>query len=154
MTLLERLEKDLTDSLKAHDAARVSILRVLMASIKNAAIAARTSAKQALDDADVEGVVRSEAKKLKDAMEDFAKAARHDLVKSSEAELKILSEYLPAQMSVSELDDLVVAKVKELYDQGTKEFGKVMGAVVKEVRGRADGNAVSAAVKNALAKLG
>ena len=149
-TLFEKIEEDLTKSMKAHDAARLSTLRVLMASVKNAAIAARTSAKKVLDDADVQGVVRQETKKIKDALIDFSKAARMDLVKSAEAELKILSEYLPEAMSPDELKK-IVANVVDTADS-VKEFGKIMGQVMKEVKGRADGESVAAAVKEALAK--
>ncbi len=152
-TLLEKIEHDFKDAMKAHDAAKVSTLRMLMSSVKNAAIAARTSAKQSLDDDDVQNVVRQEVKKIKDSLVDFTKAARTDLVESAEAELKILASYVPPMMSTEELANTVEAEVERLYKEGTKEFGKVMGAVMKNIKGRAEGNAVTEAVKKALQKF-
>ncbi len=152
-TLLEKIENDFREAMKAHNAAKVSTLRMLMSSIKNAAIAARTSAKQSLDDDDVQGVVKQEIKKIKDAVIDFSKAARTDLVESAEAELKILADYVPPMMSAEELANFVESKVEKLVSEGQKEFGKVMGAVMKEVKGRAEGNAVTDAVKKALSKF-
>jgi uncharacterized protein len=150
--LLEKIENDFRTAMKAHDAGRVSTLRMLIAAVKNAAIAARTSAKQTLDDADVQGVVKQEVKKIKDALVDFSKAARHDLVKASEDEVKILQEYLPAAMSDEELQTIVGNKVKELAAAGQTEFGKVMKAVMEEIKGRADGQSVTDAVKKFLSK--
>lgn len=151
-TLLEKIEGDFRQAMKNHDAAKVSTLRMLMAAVKNAAIAARTSAKQSIDDQDVEGVVRSEVKKIKDAMVDFGKAARHDLMKAAEAELDVLKGYLPKAMEESELNEIVLKKVAALGAEGVTEFGKVMKAVMEEVQGRADGQAVSASVKHHLEK--
>lgn len=150
-TLIEKIEEDLKTSLKAHKAARVSTLRMLMASVKNAAIAARTSAKQSLEDDDVEKVIRSEVKKLNDSLVDFTKAARIDLMEAAQAEVEILKSYLPAEISVEELEAKVMETASRLHKEGVKEFGKIMSAVMKEVK--ADGNRVSAAVKAALEKL-
>lgn len=151
--LLEKIENDFRQAMKAHDPAKVSTLRMLMSAVKNAAIAARTSAKQSLDDNDVENVIRQEVKKIKDALLDFSKAARTDLADAAHAEIKVLSTYLPAPMSAEELADNVGATVERLYKEGVKDFGKVMGAAMKEIKGRADGNAVTEAVKKALKKL-
>src|SRR3989338_7956298 len=151
-TLLEKIEEDFRKALKSHEAARVSTLRVLMAAVKNAAIAARTSAKKVLDDADVESVIRSEIRKIKDALVDFSRAARHDLTSAAEAELKVLQSYLPAAMTNRELTDVVMKKISELKAEGEKEFGKVMKAVMDEVKGRAEGTDVAKAVKEELTK--
>ena len=152
-TLLEKIENDFREAMKAHDAVRVSALRMLMSQVKNAAIAARTSAKKSLDDADVEGVIRQEVKKIKDALLDFTKAARTDLADAANAEIKLLSTYLPTPMSVEEVADKVEAAVERLHREGVKEFGKVMGVIMKEIKGRADGHAVTEAVKKALKKF-
>lgn len=150
LTLLDKIEDDLRSALKAHAAARVSTLRMLMASVKNAAIAARTSAKKVLDDDDVQNVVRQETKKIKDAMVDFSAAARADLMQSAEAELKVLASYLPEALSPADLQRIVDAVVEAAA--AGQQFGEVMKAVMKEVKGRADGQTVAAAVKEALAK--
>jgi uncharacterized protein YqeY len=151
--LLEKIETDFRTALKAHEAGRVSTLRLLLAAVKNAAIAARTSAKQSLDDADVEGVIRQEVKKLKDSLVDFSKAARQDLSDAAEAELKILQDYLPQGLNDEEVKAIVVRKIAELKAEGEKEFGKVMKAVQEEIKGRADGQSVAQAIKEKLSKL-
>lgn len=150
--LLERIENDYKEAMKAHDAGRVSVLRMLISSVKNAAIAARTSAKQALDDADVEGVVKSEVKKLKDAMADFSKAARHDLVEASEKELAVLASYLPKALDPNDLKAIVDEVVARVRAEGVSEFGPIMKEAMKAVQGRADGDTVAQAVREALQK--
>lgn len=151
--LRQRIEDDLRHALKAHDVGRRNVLRVLVAAIQNAAIAARTSAKQSLDDADVETVVRQEAKRVKDALVDFRRAARHDLITAAEQELAILASYVPAELSPSEVTTLVREVVMKLRAEGVTEFGRVMGAVVREVKGRSDGQTVSEAVRQALKNI-
>lgn len=151
MQLVERLEKDLVTAMKAHEATRVSILRTLRAAIKNAAIAARTSAKAELEDADVEGVIRTEVKRLRDSLTDFTKAARQDLIDAANTELATLQEYLPKELSPEEMITTVRATIADMKARGVIEFGKIMGAVVKAIGGRADGRAVAEAVKKELA---
>lgn len=150
MTLRERIEADLTSAMKAHQVNTVSTLRMLQSAIKNAVIAARTSAKQELDDADVEQVIRSEAKKLRDALEDFSKAARQDLIDRANEELTVLQGYLPKQLDAETLEAKVREIVAELREQGEVEFGKAMKAVNDKIKGLADGKAISEAVKRAL----
>jgi uncharacterized protein YqeY len=150
--LLERIEDDFRQAMKAHDAGRLSVLRQLRAAVTNAAIAARTSAQASLDEAAVETVLRQEVKKLKDALGDFTKAARHDLISATEAELKILQSYLPQDLQPSELKAIVDAVVDKLKADGVVEFGRAMGTVMREVKGRADGDTVGAAVRQALAE--
>ena len=150
MTLKERIESDLTTAMKAHEVNTVSTLRMLQSAVKNAVIAARTSAKQELDDADIQQVVRSEAKKLRDALEDFSKAARQDLVDRANEELKVLQSYLPTQLDATALEAKVSETISELRAEGSVEFGKAMKAVSERLKGLADGKAVADAVKRAL----
>ena len=150
MTLKERIESDLTTAMKAHEVNTVSTLRMLQSAVKNAVIAARTSAKQELDDADIQQVVRSEAKKLRDALEDFSKAARQDLVDRANEELKVLQSYLPTQLDAAALEAKVTETIAELRAEGSVEFGKAMKVVSERLKGLADGKAVADAVKRAL----
>lgn len=148
--LVDQIEQDLISAMKAHEATRVSILRTLRAAIKNAAIAARTSAKAELDDADVEGVIRGEVKRLRDSLTDFVKAARQDLIDAANNELRVLQEYLPQELSPEEVTKIIKSTMADLKSQGVVEFGKIMGAVVKAIGGRADGKVVAEAVKKEL----
>ena len=150
MTLRERIEADLTTAMKAHEVNTVSTLRMLQSAVKNAVIAARTSAKQELDDADIQQVVRSEAKKLRDALEDFSKAARQDLVDRANEELKVLQSYLPTQLDAAALEAKVTETIAELRAEGSVEFGKAMKVASERLKGLADGKAVADAVKRAL----
>ncbi len=152
MGLLERIEEDYRRAFKAHQADEVAVLRLLLSATKNAAIAARTSVAKTLDDSGVEQVIRQEVKKLKDALVDFSKAARADLVAATQAELATLAKYLPQAMSAEELQTIVTAVVERLRTEGVTDFGKVMGSVMREVKGRADGDSVAEAVKKALAQ--
>lgn len=148
--LIQRIEDDFLGAMKGHDVGRVKVLRLLKAAIGKAAIAARTSAKQALDESDVEQVVRQEIKKTKDALIDFTRAARRDLEEEAKTEIAILSSYLPKGMKPKELKAIVSEMVAKLKEEGVVEFGRVMGRVMKEVKGRADGETVAEAVREAL----
>ena len=150
--LLKRIEEDFVRAMKGHDADRLKVLRFLKAAIGKAAIAARTSVKQSLNEDDVQNVVRQEIKKMKDALADFSRAAREDLVASAKKEIEIVSSYLPQGFSTDELKSMVRVMVANLKEEGVVEFGKVMGRVMKEVKGRADGETVAEAVKEALAE--
>lgn len=148
--LIQRIEDDFLGAMKGHDVGRVKVLRLLKAAIGKAAIAARTSAKQALDESDVEQVVRQEIKKIKDALTDFIRAARRDLEEEAKAEIAVLSTYLPQGMEPAELKAIARELVAKLKEEGVVEFGRVMGRVMKEVKGRADGETVAEAVREAL----
>lgn len=150
--LVKRIEEDFIRAMKEHNVGRVRALRMLKAAISKAIIAARTSAKQVLEESDVENVVRQEIKKIKDALVDFSRAARHDLEDEAKAEIEILSSYIPKGMEPKELKALVAELVAKLKAEGVVEFGKVMGRVMKEVKGRADGETVAEAVREALNK--
>ena len=147
---LKRIKEVFTGAMKEHDVDRLRMLRVLKAAIEKAAIAARTSVKQALDDSDVEAVVRQEIKKLKDALVDFTRAARNDLAGAAKAEIEVLSSYIPKGLDPAELKAIVLEVVAKLKAEGVVEFGRVMGRVMKEVKGRADGETVAEAVREAL----
>jgi len=152
--LIKRIEDDFVRAMKGRDVGRVKVLRMLKAAIGKAAIAARTSAKQALDESDVQAVVRQEIKKTKDALVDFSRAARRDLEKEAKAEIAILSSYLPKGMEPAELKAIVRELTAKLKAEGVVEFGRVMGRVMKEVKGRADGETVAEAVREALEEEG
>ncbi len=147
MTTREKLEVDYAREAKARNAFAVSVLRMLRAALKNAEI----DKMKPLTEEDAVGVIGREAKKLKDSVADFAAGGRQDLVKQTEAELAFMQQYLPAAIGDDELRKLINDKIAAFGQPTMKDFGRIMGEVTKETKGRADGAKVSAMVKEALA---
>lgn len=143
MSIHDEIEQDYLKSFKAHDQARVDLLRLIKAALKNHEIEIREGI---LSDAQTLAVLMKEAKKRKESITLYNQGNRPELAAIEEAELKIISEYLPAQMGDDELQKIVTATVAETAATA-KDFGKVMSAVMAKVKGQADGSRVSAAVK-------
>lgn len=146
MQLTDQLAADLVIAMKAKDAATTSALRMLKSAIANAEIDARGSGK-AFDDAAALAVVKSHAKKLAEAIEEYRKGGRSDLATATEAELRIIERYLPAAMPEEDVRK-VVAEVKQRT--GATQMGPLMGAVMKELQGKADGAVVRKLVEEVL----
>ncbi len=142
-----RLKADVVAAMKARDKQRLQVLRMLQAAVKQIEIDQRVE----LDDEGVVKVVRSYAKKVKDSLAGARDAGRDDLVAGAEAELALVEQYLPAEMSDDEIAKLVEAAVAETGAEGMKDMGRVMKAAMAAFAGRADGSRVSAAVKKRLA---
>jgi uncharacterized protein YqeY len=145
MTIKQQLLEDMKTAMKAHEAERLGVIRFLMAEIKNAEIDGAGS-----DDASVQKIIASQVKKSQDAVSEFKKGQRDDLVASEEAKIAIMQTYLPAPLSTSELEEIVTQVLAELGE--VKNPGQAIGAVMKQVAGRADGNQVSALVNQRLKK--
>jgi len=148
MPLLEQIEKDLVEAMKTKDEAKVSTLRMLKSAIHNWQIAQRKEPQ----DIDILQVAQKEIKSRKDSIEMYRKGEREELVQKEEGEIAILKEYLPEQVNPSEIR----AKVKEIITQtgasGLQDMGKVMGPIMSEFKGKADGTTVSSIVKEELSK--
>lgn len=147
VTLLERLENDLKDAMRAGDRARVSSIRLSLASIRNAAIEKR----RPLNDSEVVSVLQKEAKSHRESIEEFRNGNRPDLVAKEEAELAVVEEYLPQQMPREEVVDLARRVIDEVGATGPRDMGKVMPRMMAAVAGRADGKMVSQVVQELLA---
>lgn len=149
--LKDRLHHDLTTAMKSGDEVRRGTLRMVLTAITNAEV----SGKQAreLSDEDVIGVLSSESKKRREAAEAFDDAGRPESAAKERAEADVLAEYLPAQLSESEIADLVTSTIASLgvSGEGMRAMGRVMGALQPQVKGRADGAAVAAEVRRQLA---
>lgn len=145
MAIKEKIEQDLITALKAKEP-RLSILRMLKSAIKNAEIEKRTKSgagvDAALTDDEAMALLRRQVKQLEDAMSDFQKGNRADLVEKTQEELVIIKAYLPQAMGEAELQALVDATLKELGEVSAKDIGRVMGAVMKKAGSKADGNKV------------
>ncbi len=149
MALQQRLRDDLKEAMKAGDKNRISVIRLVLAGIKNAEIASRA----ALDDSSVLGVIAKEAKQRKESIEAFTKGGRSDLVSAEEAELAILSEYLPEQMSRDEIAAAARKLVDEVGAQGPADKGRVMPKLIAQLKGRAEGKEINEVVNEILAAL-
>lgn len=146
MTTRERIDADMLRAAKEKNAPVLSTLRMLKSAVKNAEI----EKMKPLEEADVVAVVSREMKKLKDGLESYAAGKRDDLAEQAKKEIATLEAYVPQQMSDDELMALAKRKIEETGAAGPKDFGKVMGAVMKETQGKADGARVTAAVKSIL----
>jgi hypothetical protein len=156
MTLKDQLNADLRDAMRAGDDTRKSTLRMLITSIRNAEIppegAVAESSRSELDDEAVLNVVRREVKQRRDSIDAYTKANRPDLVAREEAELGVLSAYLPAQMSREEIEQTARAIIQRLGASGPADKGKVMPAIMAELRDKAEGREINAVVTELLSQ--
>lgn len=143
----EKLQQDMKEALKSHDKIRLQTIRMVLASIKNAEI----EKMHTLTDEETAAVIQREIKIRKEALEQFRRGGREDLVRQAEAEIKVLAGYLPQQLSESELRDIIRQTISEVGAQSSREMGKVMAALMPRIRGRADGKKASEMVKQLLA---
>lgn len=144
MALFEKISDDLKTAMKAGDRARVEVLRFVSAGLYNAQ--KEKNVKQrgvALTDEEVVAVLQKEAKRRKEALELFRKGGREDIVKKEEADLAVIFEYLPKELSAPELEKIVDG----LKNQGFNDFNSLMREAMKVVKGRADGKTVGDVIK-------
>ncbi len=145
--LAARLQADVITAMKAKDKDRLGILRQMQAAIKQVEIDTRKE----LSDADVQKILASYAKKVKDTVASTVGTGRDDLKVAAETELAIVIAYLPAELGDAELEALVRQAVAESGAASPADMGKVMKVAVPLVAGKADGSRVSAMVKSLLA---
>ncbi len=145
-SLFSQLQEDMKTAMKGKDIKTLEVLRMAIASIKNKAI----ELNKELSDAEVVDVMKSDAKKIKDAMESFLANAREDLAEKAKEELEILKKYLPEQLTDEDLEARVKAKINEMGVQGKEAAGKVMGVLSKDLKGLADGSRIKALVDKLL----
>lgn len=131
---------------KEKNVSKMDILKMALATLKNEEIAQGKE----LTDEGVEKVLRKEVKKIEDSIEQFGQMGREDLVTKEKEQLGYLEEYLPELMSEEEVEKIVKGKIEEVGAQGMSDMGKVMGIVMKEISGKADGNLVKQIVQKHL----
>ncbi|SKB06814.1 GatB/YqeY domain-containing protein [Aeromicrobium choanae] len=148
--LKDRLRDDLNIALKARDALRTSVIRMVLAAITNAEVAGKEA--RELTDDDVLTVLSSEAKKRRESATAFDEGHRPELADKERAEAAILAEYLPEPLGDEEIAALVAGAIEQTgaAGEGMRAMGKVMGAVTAQTKGRADGGAVAAEVRRQL----
>jgi len=149
MSLKQKLQEELRQSMLAKDALKTSVLRMLLSAINYYEIQ-KGGAGYVASDEDVLSVVQKEAKQHKDSIEQFQKAGRQDLVDKETKELELLQKYLPLQMSVEEIKTLVKETIKQTGTSSPADMGKVMEALMPKIKGKADGGIVSKIVKETL----
>ncbi len=146
MSLQEQLSEDMKASMKAKDSATLSTLRLLLSALKNKKI----DVQHELSDTEIQDVIKTQVKQLKDSIVSFEAGGRSDMVANANAEISVLAKYLPAQMSDEELSTLVQNAIAQTGVTSKADIGKVMGVAVKASQGRADGARVREAVMQLL----
>ena len=148
MALKEKLQNDLTEAMRARDEVRSSTIRMVLTAIKNEEVSGKEA--RDLSDAEVITVLSREAKKRREAAEAFEQAGAADRAAKEKAEGVIIAEYLPAQLSESEIKEMIAAAIAESGATGPQQMGQVMKLIQPKIAGRADGGMVSSLVKAAL----
>ena len=145
--LKQRLTDDLKQAMKSGDKVKRSALRLLLAAINNAEIARRAS----LEDGDILGIIAKDVKRHQESIEAFKQGSRQDLVASEEAEMAILQDYLPQQMTREEIVETARRIIEEVGARGPGDKGKVMPKIIAELKGKADGREINTVVTELLA---
>lgn len=160
--LKDTIKEELKKAMQNKEADRLSVLRMVSSAINNKQIEKRTKLNKQgeepakveelsqLTDEEVIEVIASEIKKRKDAIEQFGKAGRSELAESEKKEMDILMEYMPEQMPEDEVRRIIKAKIEEIGASSPAETGKVMGAVMPELKGKADGGMINKIVQEEL----
>ena len=150
MTISERIDSDLKDAMRAKEAGKLGVLRMLKSAMKYAAIE-KSGAEGQLDDAEAMQVIRKQVKQRQDSIESFEKGGRPELATKEKEELAMLSAYLPQQMSGDELAAAVREAIAEVGATSRAQMGAVMKTLQTKLAGRADGKTLSQEVQRQLA---
>ncbi len=146
MSLTDQLMTDIKTAMKSQDKTALSVIRMLKSALMNKKI----ELGHVLTDQEEAQVVASQMKQQKDSLADFQKGGRDDLVAQTQAQMKVLQQYLPQQLSKAELQQIVQQSAAEIQATSAADFGKLMKTVMPKVRGRADGSLVNQIVKSFL----
>ena len=146
----ERLDEDIRNTMRARDQQRLDTLRFLKSQIQ----LTEKNALAELDDQGVTDVIAKQAKDRRESIEMFGKGGRADLVEKEEAALAVLQEYMPEQMSIDAIEELARQAIADVGAAGPGDRGKVMGRIMPQVRGKADGSQVNAVVSRLLESMG
>ena len=149
MTLQERVDSDLKEAMRAKEAAKLGVLRMLKSAFQYAAIE-KSGADADLSETEVVQVIRKQVKQRQDSIESFEKGGRAELVAKEKEELSILNSYLPQAMSADELSKIVRETIAEVGATSKAQMGVVMKAVQARAAGRADGKTLSQEVQKQL----
>lgn len=148
MSLKETLMEEMKSAMREKDEMKKNTVTMVRAAIKQYEVDNRVE----LDDNGIVEIIAKEVKKRKDAIPDYEKSGREDLLESLKLEIDYLMKYLPEQLSEAEIKTIVIDTISEIGATGIKDMGKVMSAVIAKTKGRADGKIINSLVKENLAK--
>ncbi len=152
MGLKERIDHDLKAAMKSGDKNRMNSVRAVRAALLEKEVSIRVGGKAELNEEQELEVLMSLAKKRRDSIQQYTDAGRADLAETEQAELAVIETYLPAMMSDDEIDASVKGIIEQLGATSMRDMGKVMGAAMKKLKGKADGGKVQELVKAALSR--
>ena len=146
MSLKQKLQEDLKSSMKNKDTNKKSVITLIRASIKQYEVDNRVE----LGDEEITDLIAKQLKQTRDSRDEFAKAGREDLVEKADAEIEILKEYLPQQLSEEELNEIVISTISEVGATSMKDMKNIKSSIMPKVEGRADGKLINELVKKNL----
>ena len=146
MALKEQLLADLKASMKAKDTVKKSTVTMIRAAI----LQVEKENKVELGDAEIQEIIAKQMKQRRDALDEFKKAERDDLIAQTEAEMRVIEAYLPKQLTQEEIEAIVDETIKETGAESAKDMGKIMGALMPKVKVLADGKLVNQIVREKL----
>jgi uncharacterized protein len=146
LALKEQLLADLKASMKAKDTVKKSTVTMIRAAI----LQVEKDNKVELGDAEIQEIIAKQMKQRRDALDEFKKAERDDLIAQTEAEMRVIEAYLPKQLTQEEIEAIVDETIKETGAESAKDMGKIMGALMPKVKGLADGKLVNQIVREKL----
>ncbi|RKN86963.1 GatB/YqeY domain-containing protein [Paenibacillus ginsengarvi] len=146
MSLSERLNEDMKQAMKNQDKFRLSVIRMIRSAIKNVEI----DQKKTLSDEEVLDILNREIKQRKDSLQEFEKAGRDDLAETVKEEIEVIAVYMPQQFTEEEIHAIVQQTIQETGASSKADIGKLMGALMPKVKGRADGKLVNQLVQKLL----
>ena len=147
MSLVETLNQDMIKAMRNKEKQRLSLIRMVKASLQNEAI---KLGREELTEEEELTVLARELKQLKESLQEFKDAEREDLVEKHEQDLEILQEYMPEQLSNDDLEKIVVDTIEEVNATTKRDIGKVMSVLMPKVKGKADGSKVNQLVQKHL----
>ena len=150
MAIHETLKKSIPDAMRARDAVKLQTLRSLITAMTNEVVAKKRKPDEMLTDEEAVAVLKRAANQRKDSIEQFLKGGRPELAEPEKLELAIIDSYLPSMMSRDDIMTVAKAKMAELGVSSKADAGKFTGALMKELKGRADGSDVKAVVDELL----
>lgn len=143
---MDQIRGDMFEASKEGDSLRSDILKIAMASVKNEEVKKR----ETLEDSEVEKILRTEVKKIKDSISQYENMGRNDLADEEKKQLEVLEKYLPELMSEEDIRKIVEAKASETGITSISDMGRLMGSVMKDLNGKADGAVVRQIVQKVL----
>lgn len=150
MDIKEQIVNDMKTAMKQKDALKLQVLRSLKSKLMEKEISERKEGEATLSDEQAIGVLMKAAKQRKESIDQFESGGRDDLAEKEKEELKIIESYLPEMMDEDEIRNVVKEKISKLGASGLQDMGKVMGVVMSELKGKAEGAKISSIVKEEL----